>query len=79
MLVLNYFFPGYFTLWSCRYNIRYGRVDAGDEEVEEAAKAADIHEKIQTFTERMFSDTQFIRFIVFALACSSLARTLPQP
>uniref|UniRef100_H3BEA4 ATP-binding cassette sub-family B member 6 n=2 Tax=Latimeria chalumnae TaxID=7897 RepID=H3BEA4_LATCH len=30
-------------------NIRYGRVTAMDEEVEEAARAADIHERIMTF------------------------------
>ena len=34
-----------------RYNIRYGRVDATDEEVEKAAIAADIHDKILTFPE----------------------------
>jgi len=34
-----------------RYNIRYGRVDASDFEVEQAAIAADIHDKIQTFPE----------------------------
>jgi ABC-type transport system involved in Fe-S cluster assembly fused permease/ATPase subunit len=31
-----------------RYNIRYGRIDATDAEVEEAAKAASIHETIAT-------------------------------
>ncbi|KAJ8255193.1 hypothetical protein GJAV_G00202070 [Gymnothorax javanicus] len=34
-----------------RDNIRYGRVSATDQEVEEAALAADIHDKIQTFPE----------------------------
>uniref|UniRef100_A0A674DFV9 ATP binding cassette subfamily B member 6 (LAN blood group) a n=1 Tax=Salmo trutta TaxID=8032 RepID=A0A674DFV9_SALTR len=34
-----------------RNNIRYGRISASDHEVEEAAIAADIHEKIQTFPE----------------------------
>uniref|UniRef100_A0A6Q2YEQ0 ATP-binding cassette sub-family B member 6 n=1 Tax=Esox lucius TaxID=8010 RepID=A0A6Q2YEQ0_ESOLU len=34
-----------------RNNIRYGRVTASDQEVEEAAIAADIHEKIQAFPE----------------------------
>ena len=34
-----------------QYNIRYGRVTATDDEVAEAAKAADIHEKILTFPE----------------------------
>uniref|UniRef100_A0A6Q2Z3J3 ATP-binding cassette sub-family B member 6 n=1 Tax=Esox lucius TaxID=8010 RepID=A0A6Q2Z3J3_ESOLU len=34
-----------------RDNIRYGRVTASDQEVEEAAIAADIHEKIQAFPQ----------------------------
>ncbi|KAK2158020.1 hypothetical protein NP493_1828g00001 [Ridgeia piscesae] len=34
-----------------RYNIRYGRVAASDEEVEDAARAADIHDRIVTFTD----------------------------
>lgn len=34
-----------------RNNIRYGRISASDHEVVEAAIAADIHEKIQTFPE----------------------------
>ncbi|XP_023932303.1 ATP-binding cassette sub-family B member 6, mitochondrial [Lingula anatina] len=34
-----------------RYNIRYGRVTAGDPDVESAAAAADIHDRIQTFPE----------------------------
>ncbi|XP_078259374.1 ATP-binding cassette sub-family B member 6 [Rhinoraja longicauda] len=34
-----------------RNNIRYGRVTASDEEVEEASRAADIHEQIITFPE----------------------------
>uniref|UniRef100_A0A8C2GYW7 ATP-binding cassette sub-family B member 6 n=1 Tax=Cyprinus carpio TaxID=7962 RepID=A0A8C2GYW7_CYPCA len=36
---------------SIRENIRYGRVTASDQEVEEAAIAADIHDKIMTFPE----------------------------
>lgn len=36
---------------SIRYNIRYGKVSAYDEETEEAAKAADIHSQILTFPE----------------------------
>uniref|UniRef100_A0A672RX56 ATP-binding cassette sub-family B member 6 n=1 Tax=Sinocyclocheilus grahami TaxID=75366 RepID=A0A672RX56_SINGR len=36
---------------SIRHNIRYGRVTASDQEVEEAAIAADIHDKIITFPE----------------------------
>uniref|UniRef100_A0A667ZYK4 ATP-binding cassette sub-family B member 6 n=1 Tax=Myripristis murdjan TaxID=586833 RepID=A0A667ZYK4_9TELE len=34
-----------------RDNIRYGRISASDQEVEEAAVAADIHDKIMTFPE----------------------------
>lgn len=34
-----------------KYNIAYGRPSATDEEIVSAAKAADIHEKIQTFPE----------------------------
>ncbi|XP_060923111.1 ATP-binding cassette sub-family B member 6 [Limanda limanda] len=34
-----------------RDNIRYGRISASDQEVEDAALAADIHEKIVTFPE----------------------------
>ncbi|XP_020509585.1 ATP-binding cassette sub-family B member 6 [Labrus bergylta] len=34
-----------------RDNIRYGRIAASDQEVEEAALAADIHDKIMTFPE----------------------------
>lgn len=34
-----------------RDNIRYGRISATDQEVEEAAVAADIHDKIMTFPE----------------------------
>ncbi|KAM9328441.1 ATP-binding cassette sub-family B member 6-like [Pholidichthys leucotaenia] len=34
-----------------RDNIRYGRISASDQEVEEAAVAADIHDKIMTFPD----------------------------
>ena len=34
-----------------RYNIRYGRVSAPDNELENAARAADIHERILTFPD----------------------------
>lgn len=36
-------------------NIRYGRVSASDREVEEAAIAADIHDKIEAFPDGRFS------------------------
>lgn len=32
-------------------NIRYGRISASDHEVEEAATAADIHDKIEAFPD----------------------------
>lgn len=34
-----------------RDNIRYGRISASDQEVKEAAIAADIHDKIMSFPE----------------------------
>ena len=34
-----------------KYNIRYGKHTATDEQVEEAAKAADIHDKIVTLPD----------------------------
>lgn len=34
-----------------QYNIRYGRTNATDIEVEKAARSADIHEKIMAFPE----------------------------
>ena len=37
-------------LWF-RYNIRYGKVNCTNQEVEDAANAADIHKKITTFPE----------------------------
>lgn len=38
-----------------RNNIRYGRISATDQEVEEAAIAADIHDRIMTFPEGFFT------------------------
>ena len=32
-----------------RYNIQYGRIGAADNEIEEAATAADMHSRILTF------------------------------
>lgn len=37
---------------SLRYNIRYGRSSAPEDEVTEAARAADIHERILNFPEK---------------------------
>ncbi|EDV29654.1 uncharacterized protein TRIADDRAFT_20003 [Trichoplax adhaerens] len=37
---------------SIRYNVRYGRADANDDEVEEAAAAADIHDRVLRFTDK---------------------------
>ena len=34
-----------------RSNIQYGRIDATDEEIFEAAKAADIHDRILSFPD----------------------------
>ena len=34
-----------------RYNILYGRIDATEQEIIEAAKAAEIHDKIMSFPE----------------------------
>lgn len=39
-----------------RYNIRYGRITASDEEVEEAAQAACIHETISTRFPKVCKD-----------------------
>uniref|UniRef100_A0A914XI34 Uncharacterized protein n=1 Tax=Plectus sambesii TaxID=2011161 RepID=A0A914XI34_9BILA len=36
---------------SIRFNIRYGRIDATDDEVDAAAKAADVHDAILGFAE----------------------------
>ena len=38
---------------SLRYNIRYGKVNAPDEDVDEAANAADIHQKVLTLKDGM--------------------------
>lgn len=37
---------------SIRDNVRYARLDATDEEIEEACKAAAVHDKIMTFPEK---------------------------
>ncbi|KAJ3363821.1 Homocysteine S-methyltransferase 1 [Allomyces javanicus] len=37
---------------SIRYNIRYGRVTSSDQEVEEAARAAQIHDRIMGFPDK---------------------------
>lgn len=37
--------------YKCRYNIRFGRPSASDEEIYEAAKAAMIHDKILSLPE----------------------------
>lgn len=43
-----------FCFFRDRYNIRYGRVAATDEDVDQAAKAADIHEKVLTLKDGKF-------------------------
>jgi ABC-type transport system involved in Fe-S cluster assembly fused permease/ATPase subunit len=45
-----------------RYNVRYGRLTASDQEVVEAAQYADIHERIQTFPNSY--ETQVIYFVI---------------
>jgi ABC-type multidrug transport system fused ATPase/permease subunit len=47
-----------------RYNIRYGRVDASDGEVEDAANAADIHERVLSFTKRKLIVDRFFLHIL---------------
>lgn len=37
---------------NCRYNIKYGRMTATDADVIEAARGADIHDKVMTFPEQ---------------------------
>lgn len=37
---------------SIKYNIKYGRLDASDDDVIEAARAAEIHDKIMKFTKK---------------------------
>ncbi len=57
-----------------RDNIRYGRVTASDQEVEEAATAADIHDKIITFPEgeNMYTkSTTSQHWIVFKLSMNT--------
>ena len=39
-----------------RYNVRYGRVTASDQEVEEATDAADVHTRILTFPSSKLSN-----------------------
>lgn len=60
---------------SIQYNIRYGRIGASDQDVEEAARAADIHERILTFpdgelrrTDRASRDL----WLLFGLCLTSL-------
>jgi hypothetical protein len=47
-----------------RSNIQYGRVDASDEEVYEAARAADIHDRILGFPDGYETGKQFSFSIV---------------
>jgi ABC-type multidrug transport system fused ATPase/permease subunit len=39
------------VLQSVRYNIGYGRIGSTDEEIEEAAKAAQLHSKVVGFPD----------------------------
>ena len=52
-----------------RYNVRYGRSTATDEEVEDAARTADIHDRILTFPDgTRFS--WFYLYIVCTVVCA---------
>ena len=46
----------------CRYNIKYGNMDATDAEVEEAASLADIHDTILSFPDKVDILNTFLRF-----------------
>lgn len=39
-------------MFNCRYNIKYGRIQATEAEIIEAAKGADIHDRIMSFEQR---------------------------
>ena len=39
------------TNGTSRYNIRYGKIESDDAELEEASRAADIHSSIETFPD----------------------------
>ena len=41
-----------------RYNIKYGKMDSTDEEVEEAARLADIHDTIMGFTDKVGKEVE---------------------
>ncbi len=45
------------------YNIRYGRITASEGEVTEAARAADIHDRILSFPDRKLT----LQFIIFCI------------
>ncbi len=64
----TFFFWDAFPIYAIlifRYNIRYGRVDATDDEVEDAAIAADIHERVLSFTKRKLIVPVFLILCVF--------------
>lgn len=48
-----------------RDNIRYGRITATDQEVEEAALAADIHDKIMAFPEGGVLSVNLKHFFIY--------------
>ena len=48
-----------------RYNVRYGRVTASDQEVEEATDAADVHTRILTFPSSKSSNPLLETLISF--------------
>ena len=54
----------------CRYNIKYGNMDATDAEVEEAAALADIHDTILSFPDKV--DGLLLLFCVMSFVRSCL-------
>ena len=49
-----------------RYNIRYGRVTADDTQVENAARVADIHDRIIGFTDGETSYSSRLLFLLLS-------------
>ena len=57
-------------LW-CRYNIKYGNMDATDAEVEEAAILADIHDTILEFPDKVEEQLRQPETLFCAPSCLS--------
>ena len=52
-----------YILFSLRYNIRYGKVTASDDDVVQAADAADIHQKALTLKDGISITNLFISLV----------------